>query len=113
MFSLVNKIKETSCAGKIYKAKINNYISKTGEICNKKSLRLMRKLSCPNCEECGWIEEAVQEHIACGYLLLNFEKIEHDKLYTIRTCNLHVDYETGCVDDCDLEIVPLPEKRKG
>ncbi len=58
----INKDKET-CKGRIYRCSTHNYISKYKSIEVRKSLRLLKKSSCPGCAECGWMDQVLQDEI--------------------------------------------------
>ena len=90
-----------SCIGKVYRADVYNRVTASTVECSIK-LRLRKKLSCPGCERCGWIDESLG---AIDKPIINIEEAQHGRLYCIRACNESTDWETGIIDDYDLEIV--------
>lgn len=52
-----------NCKGKVYRCRIESFLDSQDNIVVRKSLRLLKKDSCPNCETCGWIEEFIAEDI--------------------------------------------------
>ena len=54
-----------NCKGLVFKLNINSYLSSYSSIETRKSLRLLKRKSCPGCEKCDWIWDHLQEDISC------------------------------------------------
>jgi hypothetical protein len=52
-----------------------------------------------------WLMDDINESMACGNVI--FPEIENEKLYSVRMVNISRDWESGFVDDYDLEIYLL------
>lgn len=74
-------------------------------------LKLLKRMSCPGCEHCGWIYDQLHE-VGPDWPLVGIEKVEDGKIYTIGVCNESKDWETGIVDQWDLEVVDLNKLAK-
>lgn len=86
MFDLLSindfAVKKEPCKGRFYKGVINTFINSKGHIIEKKSLIPLKKLSCKGCEECGYLNEYLQEDISCN-TFPPLDRIEHGKIYKI------------------------------
>lgn len=94
-----------TCNGLVFKASVNEYITKRGFA---KTIRLdkLKRKSCPGCELCGWMDEAVKHSIEYG-CLIGFEDVKSGELYTVLVKNVSYNRESGEVDDWELAIVPF------
>jgi len=97
------------CLGCIYRAKVNCFMNKKGEYIYQERMVPMKKLSCPGCKDCGWVEDELSECIACGTPPI-IKNIEHDKLYKLAIKNITYDFETGYADGWDLEFIKIEEE---
>lgn len=95
-----------SCKGKIFKAS-RNYFYDKGRLVNSVEFRLLKRKSCSGCKKCGWIEEYLREEVNCKYPILGLEEVRPGRLYTIRMCNISTDWETGYVEDFELEVIEV------
>lgn len=86
-----------SCKGQIYKCLENNYVNNKGHIVSKKSLILVKRLSCKGCKECGGIIEAINEDL--WNASLDISTCEHGELYRADVEITSTDWETGFADD--------------
>lgn len=104
---ITDEVANPECRGVIFKARVSTYNTKRG-IGFTIRLDRMNKLSCPGCEQCGWVDETLEDWISyTGEPPLNFLEVENGKLYTIGICNESRDYETGVINDFDLEVVKV------
>ena len=96
----------STCKGQVFKGYASLFCHK-GRVERRQGIRLMKSLSCPGCEHCGggWMLSEGPDHIDCGTLLM--PEIENGKLYEIRMANESRDWETGYIDEYDLEIVEV------
>lgn len=104
---ILEKNPKPHCKGIIFRADCQNYIGKKGEIVFKTVLKQLKKKSCPGCEQCGWLESDIREFISFDTPFLGIENIEPNKFYTFQVTNISKDWESGIVDDWDLEIVEI------
>jgi hypothetical protein len=94
-----------SCSGTVFKADVQNFRTNKGGFGFSVRLVPVKRLSCTGCEACGWQSEAFSE-VGNDWPILNIETAEHDKLYEVGVCNIGTDWETGQVDEWDLELIP-------
>jgi len=93
----------TDCNGLIFRADVNAYVNSKGTyVCQEKMILLKRK-SCLTCETCISLEELLSEGVAEGRLPI-INNIKHERLYSLHVVNKTTDWETGWVDDYDLEF---------
>ena len=101
------------CKGLIFRGYSSTFVTyrTRGEINGagrREGIRLLKKKSCPGCGKCGWMLDVLLDHIDCETLI--FPDIEHGVLYGLRVTNEPRDYESGYVDDYDLEFYKIKEK---
>jgi hypothetical protein len=100
-----------SCQGKVFKADVGGSPTKRGFGLFIR-MNEMKKLSCPGCDQCGWQSDAIQEAM-CDWDALGvvgLESVEDGKLYTLAVTNIGYDYESGMVDEYDVEVVAYENK---
>jgi hypothetical protein len=103
MFKLDDeKPKTDDCKGLIFKCKVNNFLNSKNEIVFSTRFIPMKKLSCQGCPNCGALLDSFQD----GILPLTTTE-EDGKLYRLGFSNVSTDWESGQVDDFDLEFFPL------
>jgi len=95
---------DSNCIGKKYRCGVNNYIDTNGVLHMETTMRLLKRKSCPGCEKCDWIEDDLEELIACGSAPI-IKNISHGATYHVNIVNISRDWETGYVDDYDIEFV--------
>ena len=101
------KKKTTNCVGVYFRG--SGYEGWNGNTyTNIVRLKLLKRMSCPGCEECGWVYDQLRE-VGPDWPLLGVEKIEDGKVYTIGVCNMCTDWETGTIDQCDLEVIEVKD----
>jgi hypothetical protein len=93
------EIKKENCKGKFYKLFRNSFVSSRGDIVFKDSFALQKRKSCTGCTRCDWLDEIIREYpnIIC-------KDFEDGAIYQIVLSNVSRDYETGHVDDFDVEL---------
>lgn len=87
---------ESKCKGVFWRGWVSTYLSQYKSVEVRKSLRLLKRKSCPGCEKCEWIWDFINEEIYggdmyCSDLLSN---IENGKTYTYKIDG-GWDWETG------------------
>lgn len=95
--------KKNNCKGLVFRGEHSNYVTSRG-IASTTKLNLLKTKSCGGCETCGWLCDSFKDmHLDGG--IIDFETVEHGKLYTIEICNMSKDYESGIVEDYDLKVI--------
>jgi ferredoxin len=97
---------EKKCIGIIVRAHTyfkytEDLINSSNRIINQVRLNVLKKKSCPGCNECGCIWDFFQitdNH----YIIGGIGEVEHGKLYRLKLAVTSIDSYTGMVDDCDL-----------
>lgn len=75
---------------------------------NRAGIRFLKSKSCTGCAKCAHFDEYLNES---PELVLGMDKVEHGKLYSLRTVNIYRDWESGLVDDYDIEIIEIQNER--
>ena len=99
----------SDCKGLFWRASVSSYVSIHKSIEVRKSLRLLKKKSCPGCDKCSWILDFFDEDIPCcsqkdDYLA----DIEHGKLYTFHV-NITCGFEDVYPEVDGIEFVEVKE----
>ena len=89
------------CKGLIFRG-FNSTFYSDCRLEKRSGIRMLKKKSCPGCEKCGFLLEDLSQNES-----VIIPEIEHDELYTVVVTNISKDWETGYVDDWDLEVVLL------
>ena len=106
----VAKSNSPECKGLTFRGYSSVYTSsKSRGVEKREGIKLLKKKSCPGCEKCSWLLDDIPESIACKTLIL--PEIEHGALYSLRVTNESRDYESGYVDDYDLEFYKIKEDK--
>ncbi len=93
------------CTGLVYRADVANVVTKRGFMSSIRMNELKRK-SC-KCSARDYIKDCISDMIDIP--ILNLEEAEHSKLYTVQIVNERRDWETGHVDDFDLQLTKIKE----
>lgn len=97
-----------SCKGLVFRCEINEYFS--GErIVQKTTYRLLKRKSCPGCDQCGFMRDDLNEMISGQYGMIWPDNPKHGALYSPRVTNVARDWETGYVDDWDIILEEVVE----
>jgi hypothetical protein len=97
---------EIECKGLVFRANRSQYF--TGStLASRTELRLLKRKSCPGCEKCGWLWDELRQSDFNNRL--DFDAVSHGKCYTIDMCNVSTDWESGVIDDYDLEFIEVKE----
>jgi len=92
------------CIGLIFRG-YRNFYMQGGKIELKQGIRLLKRKSCPGCNDCEYLLEDANESISCGSLI--FPEIEDGAEYSVRNTNIRTDWESGMVDSWDTEVYKL------
>lgn len=115
----VNKLSkaEHNCKGVVCRASVHlgPMYSKHGELIGigqYTRLRILKRQSCPGCKWCGVIYDSIGELDVEHFGLCGVGSVVHGKLYRVTLCHEQQDPETGMVEDWDLCVEKIDEKRK-
>lgn len=95
------EVKGKECKGLIFRGYNKQFVS-GNHIGLHQGLKLLKRKSCPGCEECSWVMEQIADMLKFNQVI--WPEIEDGKLYSVHTTNEKRDLETGLVDDYDFEI---------
>jgi hypothetical protein len=99
------------CAGLYFRGKVNNYMS-NGKYVYQESMSLLKRISCNGCDECGWILDDIKESTGNGKPPI-INAIKDGEVYRVIVTNESNDWETGIIDDYDLEFVETTTVKGG
>jgi hypothetical protein len=103
----INREPIPNCKGLIYRAHVNGFINKYGNYVYKETMILLKRKSCPGCLQCDWLKEELQEGLLNEVLPI-CDNIIDNQLYKLQVARR--DWETGIVDEYDLEFVKYDEE---
>lgn len=102
-FNLIKNVETNDCKGLIYRCKVNNFKNSKDHIIFSSRFIPMKKLSCPGCSQCGGLIEALNESISNNELPITTTE-KNNQLYYLEITDLSWDWETGYLDDWNLEF---------
>lgn len=73
---------EFKCKGLFWRYTVSSFLSSHNSIEVSKSLRLLKRRSCPGCTTCGWLFDYFQEDIGIDGPVDYIGELEHGKIYT-------------------------------
>lgn len=100
-----NPPEDAGCIGIVYRADVQHCKTQRGILFSIR-LNKLKKKSCPGCSNCGFMEDDLGEIDPHSWPIIDIEKAEHGKLYTLAVVNMSRDWEGGFVDSWDLKLVP-------
>lgn len=101
---ILNEPKE--CKGLFFRGYLQEYW--TGEKYEiKQGFKLLKRKSCPGCFQCRCTKDEIRELIGSGSIIT--PDIKDGALYSIRITNRHTDWESGIIDDWDLEFFEVKD----
>ena len=103
------KTKRLECKGLIYRIKINAFLNKHNDYIYKESMIFQKRKSCKGCEYCIPILDEFKETLPVNFPMIKNIKNKNGKLYKLMITNISKDWETGFVDDYDIEFKELEE----
>lgn len=107
-----DEIDPQQCNSLIFKAKVNVFLNSKNEFVYQQRMIPMKKLSCKGCNQCGFLLEELDERISNKDFSMIPENIEHGALYRLETTHISRDWETGIIDDWDLEFIKIEDKKE-
>lgn len=75
-------LKQDLCKGLFWRYTVSTFLSSHNSIEVKKSLRLLKKKSCPGCSTCGWVFDYLKERIGIDGPEDYVGDLEPGKIYT-------------------------------
>lgn len=102
---------EAKCRGIVYRADVQHCKTERGVMFSVR-LNKMKRMSCPGCERCAYLEDDLGEIDPVHWPVIGIEKAEHGRLYTIDIVNISTDWESGHADAWDLKLIPVSIKEK-
>ena len=103
---------QAGCKGIFFKYRENNYFHE-GKLEFKKTFTKLKRISCPGCNVCEFIESDFREDdLTIGrYGHISFpEKLVDQGIYEPKVTNMSVDIESGISDDWDIEFFHVEEE---
>lgn len=95
------------CKGLIYRYREKHFRAKNGHIVWEQRVYPLKKMSCPGCPECEWMKDSIPDTLwATG---LSVREPKDGGVYKLTVTHTSTDYETGHIDDWDLEFLPVDE----
>lgn len=95
------------CKGLFWRASVSSFISSYKSIETRKSLRLLKKKSCPGCDHCSWILEYLQEDVYGDPINDFLGNLKHGKIYTAKITSYKGYYDM--YPEVEIEIVEVKE----
>lgn len=97
------------CKGVYWRATVSSYISSHKSIETRKSLRLLKKMSCTGCPKCDWIWEFMNEDVYCQSDGFDYcGELRNRRIYTYQV-NTSRDFESGYDEIDSFEFVLVKE----
>ncbi|MCK5614425.1 hypothetical protein KAR91_71825 [Candidatus Pacearchaeota archaeon] len=101
------------CKGKVFRARVNTFFNAKGHFIYQERMIPLKRMSCPGCEICDWMDEYIKEDMDCGYTPIIEDPIRDGALYEL------VSYDHGGMTldgyESELEFVfeRIKENKKG
>ena len=92
------------CNGMVFRGRLNAFVNSKWEYVYQERMLPLKRKSCPGCEQCGYLDEYLHEFTSMGTLPI-IENIEHGAIYSLQVVNQSREWETGIVDDWDIEFI--------
>jgi len=97
---------ELNCKGIFFRG--YNSIFYTGvKLESRIGIRLLKSKCCKGCHKCGHFDEYLNEF---PEQVIGLDTIEDGKLYTLNVVNCSNEWESGIVDDWDIEIKEVSDE---
>jgi len=105
----MNNEYKQECKGLVFKGYSSGFYirnKKETKIEFREGIRLLKRKSCAGCKECGMFYEILSDGTLFNHISI-LNNIKNDQLYTLKVTNISTDFETGIVDDFDIELVEI------
>ena len=101
------------CVGLFFRVAREAWIGSGGDICFRYRFRPLPSKSCPGCFTCDWLVEDLDQYLYLynsGDIDFQLEQyFTHGMLVQLKVTNVSTDWETGIVDDYELDFVEVKE----
>lgn len=99
------------CKGLLFRCREETYTQSNGAVVFRQVFTPLKRMSCPGCQDCGWLLDELQEAISDKYMHgpVVEDAIVTGGLYRLDTINQSRDWETGVIDAWDLAFVLVKE----
>lgn len=101
--------KAEPCKGLVFRCEITSWVGGKGDVNFRERYHFIKSKSCPGCDQCGIMKDELQDFTTDPKCYNIIHEGQHGKLYTVRVTNISTDWETGFVDDWDLEFIEYKE----
>lgn len=91
------------CTGLVFKGRTNTFLSSRGEYVYQERMLPLKRKSC-RCGHCGYILDSLSDFIESGDAIPLAKPISDGTLYTLNITHESRDFESGIVDDFELEF---------
>ncbi len=98
---------EPECKGIIFRYSRDIWIGSDNDVNFRDRFRWNKTLSCSGCDKCDWMWDDMREIMYDEGLI--FDNPKKDQLYTLMVTNISTDWESGHVDDYDLEFIEVKD----
>jgi len=102
-----------NCKGLIFRGKINRYVNGKGHYVETQRMALLKRKSCSGCSKCAYMWEEIEEGLGNDRPPIMPAHLVPEQLYNLIVTNISYDYESGNIDDWDLEFVKYSEPDNG
>ena len=98
---------ESNCKGLFFRGYHSLFYS-NDRFEKKQGIKFLKRKSCAGCENCGWLIDEAKELIAneSGFIMPD---IINGALYALKVTNESRDWESGLIDEYDIEIVQIED----
>lgn len=103
------KEKPKECKGLIFRAWPTIYVN-GGEYVETTKMRLLKRKSCKGCPKCDYMMSDLHEQSCDGRGAIMPEIPNPNKMYKLEYTNIGYDWETGYVDDWEMEFVEFKDE---
>ena len=105
--------KGIECKGVILRARVSHFADSNVDYSIRIGLHIrfnmLKKKSCPGCDECFWIHDQIGE-VSNDWPIADMDRVEDGKMYRIVIANVEKDWESGMVDAWDFGLVEFKEE---
>ena len=100
-------VEPDTCGGLFYRVVREGWMGSGADVNFRFRFRPLTKMSCTGCDMCNWLLEDLDTRLYdynAGYMDYNFDHLSHGMLVELKVTGVSTDWETGVVDDYDIEF---------